>query len=130
MNTNAQAVAVNPECARKNICIKVFGVGKAGAGVLEEVVGSGLAIGSACTAVDTDAESLGSCAVEQKAYLEPKRQDRLRSEGDPARGREAAEENLSSLKSQCDGADIVFICAGLGGGAGTGISPVLARAAR
>ena len=50
--------------------------------------------------------------------------------GDPDRGRQLAEEQLEQLKSLCAGAGVVFIVTGLGGGAGTGISPVLARAAK
>ena len=50
--------------------------------------------------------------------------------GDPERGRELAEGTIDRLKAACAGADVIFIVAGLGGGAGTGISPVLARAAR
>jgi cell division protein FtsZ len=46
------------------------------------------------------------------------------------RGRAAAEENVVKLKAACEGAQVIFIVAGLGGGAGTGISPVLARVAR
>jgi cell division protein FtsZ len=52
------------------------------------------------------------------------------SGGDADRGRAMAEEQFSTLKSACEGANVVFILAGLGGGAGSGISPVLARAAR
>src|SRR5206468_1208914 len=50
--------------------------------------------------------------------------------GDPERGQTLAEEHFPKLKAMCAGADAVFIIAGLGGGAGTGISPILARAAR
>jgi cell division protein FtsZ len=50
--------------------------------------------------------------------------------GDPDRGRQLAEEQLDQIKKLCEGAGVVFIVTGLGGGAGTGISPVLARAAK
>jgi cell division protein FtsZ len=50
--------------------------------------------------------------------------------GDPERGHALAEEQFTTLKTACEGAEVVFIAAGLGGGAGTGISPVLARAAK
>src|SRR5262249_9136324 len=62
-------------------------------------------------------------------HLEPKPLRGLGTGGDPARGRAAAEEAAARLKSVCDGSSSVFILAGLGGGAGTGICPVLARAA-
>ena len=54
----------------------------------------------------------------------------LGSGGDPERGRALADEQFSTLKSACEGANVIFILAGLGGGAGSGISPVLAKAAR
>jgi cell division protein FtsZ len=50
--------------------------------------------------------------------------------GDPERGRAAAEEDAPRLKALCEGADVVFIAAGMGGGTGTGASPILARVAR
>jgi len=50
--------------------------------------------------------------------------------GDPERGHAIAEEQFATLKTACEGAEVVFIVAGLGGGAGSGISPVLARAAK
>ncbi|MGH7952590.1 MAG: hypothetical protein ACREFE_11825, partial [Limisphaerales bacterium] len=50
--------------------------------------------------------------------------------GDPERGRAIAEEQFSTLKTACENADVIFIIAGLGGGAGSGISPVVARAAK
>ena len=65
-----------------------------------------------------------------KIHLETKLLRGLGTGGDPERGRALAEEQFSTLKSACDGADVVFIIAGLGGGAGSGISPVLARAAK
>ena len=48
----------------------------------------------------------------------------------PERGHALAEEQFSTLKSACEGADVVLILAGLGGGSGSGVSPVLARAAK
>jgi cell division protein FtsZ len=65
-----------------------------------------------------------------KIHLETKLLRGLGSGGDPDRGRALAEEQFSTLKTACAGAEVVFIIAGLGGGAGSGISPVLARAAR
>jgi len=63
-------------------------------------------------------------------HLEPKPLRGLGTGGDPARGRAAAEEAAGKLKSVCEGSAVVFMLAGLGGGAGTGICPVLARAAK
>jgi cell division protein FtsZ len=114
---------------RKNISIKIIGVGGAGLAVLDQLIGSGLA-GDGYAAVNTDAASLAATAAPEKLHLETRLLRGLGSGGDPDRGRIAAQENLPRLKSLCEGMDVIFIIAGLGGGAGTGISPVLARAAK
>ncbi|HEV2319813.1 MAG TPA: cell division protein FtsZ, partial [Verrucomicrobiae bacterium] len=81
-------------------------------------------------AVDTDAESLAASSGTVKVHLETKLLRGLGTGGDPERGHALAEEQFSTLKSACEGAEVVFILAGLGGGAGSGVSPVMARAAR
>jgi cell division protein FtsZ len=65
-----------------------------------------------------------------KIHLETKLMRGLGTGGDPERGRAIAEEQFTTLKTACEGADVILIIAGLGGGAGSGISPVLARAAK
>jgi cell division protein FtsZ len=128
MNTNAQKEAV-VETPKKNISVKVLGVGGAGINVMELMLKNGLpGVGSA--AVETDAQSLAASSASEKVHLETQLLRGLGTGGDPDRGRALAEEQLPKLKSLCEGADVVFILAGLGGGAGTGISPVLARAAK
>ncbi|MGA2662242.1 MAG: hypothetical protein ABSH34_32580, partial [Verrucomicrobiota bacterium] len=74
--------------------------------------------------------SLAATAAPEKLHLETPLLRGLGSGGDPDRARTAAQESLPRLKSLCEGMDVIFIIAGLGGGAGTGISPVLARAAK
>jgi cell division protein FtsZ len=128
MNTNAQNEAV-AETAKKNIAVKVLGVGGAGINVMDLMLKSGLP-GMAFALVDTDAQSLAASSASHKVHLEAQLLRGLGTGGDPDRGRALAEEQLPKLKSLCEGADVVFILAGLGGGAGTGISPVLARAAK
>ncbi|MGA2864756.1 MAG: cell division protein FtsZ [Verrucomicrobiota bacterium] len=118
-----------PASPRKTISIKVIGVGGAGVTVLEPIIRGDLA-GVRFAAVNTDAASLATSAAPEKLHLETRLLRGLGSGGDPDRGRAAAEENLSRLESLCEAMEVVFIVAGLGGGAGTGISPVLARAAK
>jgi cell division protein FtsZ len=65
-----------------------------------------------------------------KVHLETKLLRGLGTGGDPERGRTIAEEQFAILKTACEGVDVILIIAGLGGGAGSGISPVLARAAQ
>jgi cell division protein FtsZ len=109
--------------------IKIFGVGGAGVSLLEALNGEDFA-GASFVAINTDASSLASSSATVKIHLETKLLRGLGTGGDPERGRAIAEEQFSMLKTACEGADVIFILAGLGGGAGSGISPVLARAAK
>ena len=86
--------------------------------------------GASFVAVNTDATSLAGSTVALKIHLETKLLRGLGTGGDPERGRAIAEEQFATLKTACEGTDVIFIVAGLGGGAGSGITPVLARAAR
>ncbi len=111
------------------LAIKIFGVGDAGVSLLEalrdpEFTGAGL------IAVNSDPASLASSSAALKIHLETRLLRGLGTGGDPERGRALAEEQFATLKSACAEASVVFILAGLGGGAGSGISPVLARAAK
>jgi cell division protein FtsZ len=128
MNTIAQN---NPvvEGPKKSFSLKVVGVGGAGVNVMELMLKSAPP-GVGFAAVNTDAQSLAASSASVKVQLETQLLRGLGTGGDPDQGRALAEEQLPKLKSLCEGADVVFILAGLGGGAGTGISPVLARAAK
>ena len=128
MITNAKNDAV-VEPARQSISVKVFGVGGAGINVMELMLKDSPP-GVDFVAVNTDAQSLAASSAAEKVHLETQPLRGLGTGGDPDRGRALAEEQLPKLKSLCEGADAVFILAGLGGGAGTGISPVLAGAAK
>jgi cell division protein FtsZ len=128
MNTLAQNDAV-VETPKKSFTVKVFGIGGAGVNVMELMLKSAPP-GVGFVAVNTDAQSLAASSASEKVCLETQLLRGLGTGGDPDRGRALAEEQVPKLKSLCAGADVVFILAGLGGGAGTGISPVLARAAK
>jgi cell division protein FtsZ len=128
MNTIAQNDPV-VEGPKKNFSLKVVGVGGAGVNVMELMLKSAPP-GVGFAAVNTDAQSLAASSASVKVQLETQLLRGLGTGGDPDQGRALAEEQLPKLKSLCEGADVVFILAGLGGGAGTGISPVLARAAK
>jgi len=108
---------------------KIFGVGNAGVGLLAAINGEDFA-GAAFAAVNTDAASLAASSAALKIQLENRLLRGMGTGGDPERGRAMAEEQFATLKSACEGAEVIFIVAGLGGGAGSGISPVLARAAK
>jgi len=111
------------------VSVKIFGVGTAGINILEEIARAALP-GVTLAAINTDAKSLAGSSAAEKISLETKVTRGGGPGGDAKRSRAAAEENLPKLKQTCEGMDVVFIVAGLGGGAGTGIGPVLAQAAR
>jgi cell division protein FtsZ len=127
--TNNSPNGAGVETSIKNISIKVFGVGGAGINVLELMLKERLP-GVGFVAVNTDPQSLAASSASDKVQLETQLLRGLGTGGDPDVGRALAEEQLPRLKSLCEGVDVIFILAGLGGGAGTGISPVLARAAK
>jgi cell division protein FtsZ len=128
MNDTLPAPPGAPAPAR-TVSVKIFGVGTAGIRVLEQMRPDDFA-SAAFVAVHTDAAVLAGSTVPDRLCLETKLLRGLGTGGDPERGRAAAEENLQKLREACAGADAVFILAGLGGGTGTGIGPVLARAAK
>lgn len=128
MKTNTELPATAVE-SPKTRAIKIFGIGGAGV-ILADALNQGEFAGVNIGVVDTDAQSLAGSSAEVKIHLETKLLRGLGTGGDPERGHALAEEQFSMLKSACEGAEVVFIVAGLGGGAGSGVSPVLARAAR
>lgn len=114
---------------KPTVSVKIFGVGTAGMNILEQIARAGLP-GAVLAAINTDAKSLATSSATEKISLEGKPTRTGSPGGDSKRSRALAEERLPELKQFCEGVDVVFIVTGLGGGAGTGISPVLAQAAR
>jgi len=114
---------------KKKICIKVFGIGGAGCNAVQFISQSDFER-MEFFAVNTDAQSLAPIQLAHKLVLGQKRTRGMGAGGDPELGRQAAEEEVEALRLMCSGADIVFILAGMGGGTGTGASPVLARIAQ
>lgn len=109
--------------------VKIFGVGGAGV-ILGDALNHEEFAGASFAAADTDAQSLAASPAAVKIHLETKLLRGLGTGGDPERGRALAEEQFLTIKSACEGANVIFVVAGLGGGAGSGISPVVARAAK
>lgn len=124
MNTNPTHETATESPVRR-IPLRIFGVGSAGMTVLEQIADASL-----CVAVSTGPEAAQSSPAAERLLLEPRPSRGPVPGGDAARARAAAEEHVSRLKAACEGADMVFVVAGLGGGGGTGIAPVLARAAK
>jgi cell division protein FtsZ len=128
MNANLQTENAAALPAKK-LAVTIFGVGNAGVNVLEGIAKCPLP-GASFVAVNAAADSPAHSSIAEKISVETKLLRGLGTGGDPERGHAAAEEFFPTLKEACAGAAAVFIVAGLGGGAGTGISPVLARAAK
>lgn len=128
MKTNPQneMVPAGKPAAHK---IKIFGIGGAGV-ILGDALNLEEFSGAQFAAIDTDAQSLSASTANVKIHLETQLLRGLGTGGDPERGKALAEEQFATLKSACEETNVVFIIAGLGGGAGSGIAPVLARAAK
>ncbi|MFC4805329.1 cell division protein FtsZ [Filifactor villosus] len=109
--------------------IKVVGVGGGGGNAVDRMIQSGI-VGVEYVAMNTDLQALHKSRAEQKVQLGVKLTRGLGAGANPEIGRLAAEENIEDIKNALDGADMVFIAAGMGGGTGTGAAPVVARAAR
>jgi cell division protein FtsZ len=109
--------------------ITIFGVGSAGIAILESILAADLA-GISAVAVHTEASALLASSAPEKVLLEAPHLRGLGTGGDPELGRKIAETHASRLKDLAARSQNVFILAGLGGGAGTGVAPVVARMAR
>ena len=118
------------EVSRKSDCaIKVLGVGGAGGNAVSHLAVQAFP-GVAFAVLHTDAMALRQFNVGTKLSLGSRKIRGLGAGGDPARGRAAAEEDEAAIRALVADANIVFIIAGLGGGTGTGASPVVARIAK
>lgn len=114
---------------QKSLSIAVLGVGGAGCNAISYLASQPLS-GLSFAALNTDAVALTQSSVEKRLVLGIKSTRGLGTGGDPECGQAAAEEDSAQIRSLCEGADMVFVVAGLGGGTGTGASPVVARLAR
>ncbi|MEK7612460.1 MAG: cell division protein FtsZ [Patescibacteria group bacterium] len=110
--------------------IKVVGVGGGGGNAVSRMVQSINIRGLEFIAINTDAQDLDYCEARKKIYIGRNLTRGLGTGMNPEIGRQAAEENKSEIVEALKGADLVFITAGLGGGTGSGVSPLVAEAAR
>src|SRR5579885_905832 len=109
--------------------IKVIGVGGGGSNAVARMVSSGLT-GVEFYALNTDAQALAACNVPHKLQIGEKITRGLGAGSDPEIGRQSALENTDRIVELLQGADMVFVTAGLGGGTGTGAAPVIASLAK
>lgn len=109
--------------------IKVVGVGGGGGNAVNRMIASGLN-GVDFWAINTDSQVLHMSSAKNRIQIGDKLTSGLGAGGDPSKGEKAAEENRDEIMMALDGADMVFITAGMGGGTGTGAAPVVARIAK
>ncbi len=106
--------------------IKVVGVGGAGGNAINNMIASKLK-GVDFLVANTDSQALDRSACSEKLQLGATITKGLGAGADPELGKLSAEESVSDVREKMEGADMVFITAGMGGGTGTGASPVIAR---
>jgi len=109
--------------------IKVVGIGGGGTNAVNRMIGSGLR-GVEFWAVNTDLQALGVSLADHKLKIGAKLTRGLGAGSNPDLGQKAAEESREDIALAMEGADMVFITCGMGGGTGTGASPIIAEVAK
>ncbi|MDI6807371.1 MAG: cell division protein FtsZ [Candidatus Eisenbacteria bacterium] len=113
----------------QNATIRVIGIGGAGGNAVDRMVEAGLSNVDFMVA-NTDCQALARSSACKKIQLGTKLTKGLGSGGDPEIGKRATEEDEDLIVEAVQGADMVFVTAGMGGGTGTGGAPVVAAVAR
>lgn len=106
--------------------IKVVGVGGGGGNAVEHMVRESIE-GVEFISINTDAQALRKTSVNSVIQIGGDMTKGLGAGANPQVGRDAALEDRDRIKEELDGADMVFIAAGMGGGTGTGAAPVIAE---
>ncbi len=109
--------------------VKVIGIGGGGGNAVARMARDFIR-GVDFVAINTDHQDLDHCNVKHRLYIGKGLTKGLGTGMNPDIGRQAAEENKSEIVEAVKGADLVFLAAGLGGGTGTGATPVVAEAAK
>ncbi|MFO0759716.1 MAG: cell division protein FtsZ [Byssovorax sp.] len=117
------------ESAGYDARIKVIGCGGSGGNAVNTMINFGLE-GVEFMTVNTDAQALGASLAPMKLHIGANVTRGLGAGADPEKGRKAALEDVQRIKEVISGADMVFVCAGMGGGTGTGAAPVIAQLAK
>ena len=123
-----KTMEVNPEITPV-ANIKVIGVGGGGGNAVNRMIKAGLK-GIEFISINTDAQALYHSEAPTKINVGKATTRGLGAGSNPDLGRQAAEESIDEVKDAIEGADMVFITCGLGGGTGTGASPVIANLAK
>jgi cell division protein FtsZ len=109
--------------------IKVIGVGGGGSNAVNRMIASDIT-GIEFWTMNTDAQALSSANANRRLQLGQKLTRGLGAGGNPSIGQKAAEESREEIAAAIEGADLVFITAGMGGGTGTGAAPIVAEVAK
>ncbi|MDQ5911608.1 MAG: cell division protein FtsZ [Pseudomonadota bacterium] len=109
--------------------IKVIGVGGGGGNAVQHMLGANIE-GVDFICANTDAQALKTCAVPVTLQIGSNITKGLGAGANPDVGRQSAQEDCERIREVLQGADMVFITAGMGGGTGTGAAPVVAELAR
>lgn len=109
--------------------IKVIGAGGGGSNAIDRMIEAGIQ-GVEFLAMNTDVQALDRSKAPRKLQLGATLTRGLGAGGDPEVGRAAAEESKNEIRKVLEGADMVFVTAGMGGGTGTGAAPVIADLAK
>lgn len=120
---------VKPEVTRF-AKLKVVGIGGGGSNAINSMIASGQIQGVDFIALNTDAQQLLSSTASVKVQIGENLTKGLGAGADPEIGRQAAEESTDRIQEAIAGADMVFLTCGMGGGTGTGASPVIASLAK
>ena len=128
MALDALKFAIQEEAAPRTR-IRVFGVGGGGCNAVARMLDEGLA-GVEFFVMNTDVQALAASPVPHQLAIGAKITHGLGAGADPGMGRQAALEDTEKIIDLLEGADMVFVTAGLGGGTGTGAAPVLASLAK
>ena len=109
--------------------IRVVGIGGGGGNALEDMISQGIT-GVTYICANTDNQALAKSHADIKIQLGAELTEGLGAGANPDIGRQAAEESEEDIRKAFDGTDMLFMTAGMGGGTGTGASPVIARIAK
>ncbi|OGB87260.1 cell division protein FtsZ [candidate division WOR-1 bacterium RIFCSPLOWO2_02_FULL_46_20] len=120
---------MNENDIRNFATIKVFGIGGGGTNAVNRMIGAGVK-GVEFWGVNTDLQALSVSLADHKLQLGEKLTKGLGTGANPEVGQKAAEESREDIKLALEGSDMIFLTAGMGGGTGTGASPIIAEIAK
>lgn len=120
---------MSTEALKKFATIKVLGIGGGGGNAINRMVAAGVK-GVEFIAANTDLQALSVSLADKKIQLGAKLTKGLGGGAIPSIGEQSAKESLEDIQTSLEGADMVFITAGMGGGTGTGASPIIAQMAK